>query len=214
MAESLPRKESELIQFAKNFMQTIIADFAGYELEEADADELEEAFVEALTAFEGNKAKQHAARAAKALKDTKIKRLTAVIRQKARRIRASGNTPNSKIARLGLRVRDEILTRVGVPETAPVFEILLRRTRHIIRFWEEGSKRRRRKPKGVIGAEIYQKIGEDGEFKVLTFAANTPHTIDYDMPDVGKQAYYYLRWVTRRNERSEMSLIHSATITG
>ena len=73
------------------------------------------------------------------------------------------------------------------------------------------------KPAGVMGAEIWVKIGptppvDPSELTFLSVDTRTPYTTDFDGADGGKQAHYMLRWVNTRGETGPWSETATATI--
>jgi hypothetical protein len=76
---------------------------------------------------------------------------------------------------------------------------------------------RKAKPAGVMGAEIWAKIGptppvDPSELTFLAVDTRTPYTTDFDGADGGKQAHYMLRWVNTRGETGPWSETATATI--
>jgi hypothetical protein len=75
---------------------------------------------------------------------------------------------------------------------------------------------RKAKPAGVMGAEIWVKIGppqvDPSELTFLAVDTRTPPTTDFDGADGGKQAHYMLRWVNTRGETGPWSETATATI--
>ena len=77
--------------------------------------------------------------------------------------------------------------------------------------------KRKAKPAGVMGAEIWVLIGptppvDPGELTFLAVDMRTPYTTDFDGADGGKQAHYMLRWVNTRGETGPWTETATATI--
>lgn len=94
---------------------------------------------------------------------------------------------------------------------------MIQRLQHTIDFTDQGTPTRKAKPAGVMGAEIWVKIGptppvDPGELTFLAVDTRTPYTIDFDGADGGKQTHYMLRWVNTRGETGPWSETATATI--
>jgi len=214
---SVPTKDNDLLKFARQGKRAFVTDGAGYAgFSGDDVDELIGAVDEYDGAYAAHKAAQNAARVARVKKDAARKRVRKILGNYIKRMRSMPDLPVTKLVAFGVEPTDTTRTPINPPETAPQFMISYARARHIIRFWEEGSKRHRRKPEGVVGAEIYVNFGGARDdldaYALKQVALRSPYTFKYEMADVGKQVHYYLVWLTRRGERSPMSRIESATI--
>jgi len=68
---------------------------------------------------------------------------------------------------------------------------MIQRLQHTIDFTDEGTPTRKAKPAGVMGAEIWVKIGppppvDPSELIFLAVDTRTPYTTDFDGADGGK----------------------------
>lgn len=93
------------------------------------------------------------------------------------------------------------------------------RLRHEIRFVDEATPTSRAKPKGVMGCEIWVKVGttapaDPTEPTFLGLDTASPYVAEYPSTDPGKTAYYMLRWVTTTGEKGPWSETVAATVTG
>jgi hypothetical protein len=101
---------------------------------------------------------------------------------------------------------------VGLVSTA-------QRLRHEIRFFDEATPTRKAKPDGVMGCEIWVKVGttpptDPSECTFLALDTASPYLAEFDGADAGKTAYHMLRWVTTRGEKGPWSETVAATIAG
>jgi hypothetical protein len=90
---------------------------------------------------------------------------------------------------------------------------------HEIRFVDAANPSRRARPHGVIGCEIWVKVGDpapaaESELTFLGLDTHSPYVAEYTMAEAGKTAHYRLRWVFTNGEKSPWSEIESATIAG
>ena len=88
---------------------------------------------------------------------------------------------------------------------------------HVIAFADEATPTRTAKPKGVMGAEVWVKVGEpapvdESELTFLALDTRTPYTAKYVGADANKVAHYMLRWVNTRGQKGPWSETASATI--
>lgn len=127
---------------------------------------------------------------------------------------------DSDRTRMGLTVKSGTRTAVPVPSTSPVGTIDFSvRRQHTINFSDEASPRKKGKPTGVHGCEIYMKIDGDAptdvsEMTYLTTDTATPYLVTFDGTKSGKTVYYWLRWVNTRSECGPWSSTISAMIVG
>ena len=219
MNDVFPRRDTEVLASARNFKETVAADPAGFGMTPAQAAEIEAVF-DNFEAKMRELAEERAALRAKVTEKREARaELEGLYRQRIRQIQSSPTVTDGQRKLAGIRVRDREPSPVNAPDEPPQFRIYNDYGgQHRIRFWEKGSARARRRAKGVLGCEIWLRIGGDaGEgsgFRLHMMASHTPHSIKFGPEDVGKQAFYYLRWMTRRGEFSPQSAIQSATITG
>lgn len=215
MKDNFPEKDAEFIKIARRFADAVIAAPDNFAFSPDELNELDDAVTELENAYQNYRSLKVSVTAAREKKDSTRKKVEQIVRPKARRIYTAPGITDSQIVGVGLRPHDDKLTRINAPDSAPQFSIdnsfpLM----HKIRFWEEGSIRRRRKPKGVIGVEIWRKMADEEDFRIIGMAMSSPHAISYKPEDTGKQAHYYLIWVTRRGEKSPPAITQNATITG
>lgn len=214
----IPRSEAELITFAKNFQSKTAGAPDEFNLTAAANTELDGLVTAFETDYNDNLTQQIAARASREKKDTSKKELVAAIRKQAQTAQKSGIT-NEQRALLGLTVIDKIKTSVGAPETVPTAQIDTSQIlRHEITFYDNESESKG-KPEGVRGAQIWVKIGgessvNEDDYKYLATDTASPYVVVHKAEDVGKQAYYLLRWENPKGETGAWSNVFSATITG
>jgi hypothetical protein len=163
-------------------------------------------------------AAQANAQSARATKDGNRTTLEALIRALVRRLQASSSVSDAEREALGITVPDLGAAAAASPSTRPICQIdTSQRLRHTIDFTDESTPTRKAKPAGVMGAEIWVKIGptppvDPSELTFLAVDTRTPYTTDFDGADGGKQAHYMLRWVNTRGETGPWSETATATI--
>lgn len=155
---SVPTKDKDLLAFAIKGKKAFQADEAGFGFDASEVEDLIAAVDEYDSAYSENKAAQTAARLKK---DEARRKLRKMLGGYVQRMRARNDISPARLVAFGVQPTDRTRTPINAPETAPLFTISHAPAWHIIRFWEQGSERRRRKPRGVIGAEIY--VNFDGD---------------------------------------------------
>ncbi|MGE4196040.1 MAG: hypothetical protein AB7G11_02805, partial [Phycisphaerales bacterium] len=167
--------------------------------------------------FAAHIAAKAAAQAAKQSKDESRSGLTAAIRPLVRRLQASTVVSDAEKASLGITVAQQP-GPIGPPTTAPICSIECgARLQHTLRFVDETTPTRKAKPAGVLGVEIWNKVGEtppanESELRFVAVDTNAPYVLNFPAADGGKTAYYWMRWVSPTGERGPWGEQSQATI--
>lgn len=146
-----------------------------------------------------------------------------LLRALVRRLQASPAVSDIERAALGITVADPIHTStpaaapadsrpVGVVDTS-------QRLQHTISFYDSATPKSHAKPKGVMGCEIFVKIGgpapaDASECTFLALDTASPYLAAYSGGDANKMAHYLLRWATGGGDKGPWSETVSATIGG
>ncbi len=168
--------------------------------------------------YPANGTAQAAAHSARQAKDGTRKAYEALVRPLVARLQASPDVDDAERAALGITVPDKISTRAEIPATRPVVSVdTSQRLQHTVSFADEATPTRKAKPAGVMGAEIWVKIGDPppldpNELKFLATDTRTPYVATYPGADANKTAHYMLRWINTRGEKGPWSETASATI--
>jgi hypothetical protein len=217
MADYLPGPDADYQAWVANFVTYANANLAALGLVAADMTPVTTAQTTFNTAFTDHIAAKQAAMAAKQTKDVGRQTLTAAIRPLVRRLQASSVVTDAERAALGITV-PATPGPIGPPTTAPLVSIECgNRLQHTLRFVDSATPTRRSKPAGVMGVEIWSKVGttppaNEGELSFVSVDTSQPAVINYDAADGNKNAYYWLRWVNPTGERGPWSEQASATI--
>lgn len=214
----IPRKDVDFIRFARNISNQLLNNpaSAGFTPDEANEfDNLVAAFIQEDQTL---KQKTIEKRTAATAKRTARKVLERRIRETARTIRSRSETTDELREAYGLPIPDRIRTRRDAPESFPrVVRIDNQNYIHLIHFRDSESGARR--PLGAIGCEIWMAIGEvnvtpeDEDFRFVKLGTRSPTKIEFEINQVGKQAYYRLRWLARRGQSGGWGDTAQATIT-
>ena len=128
--------------------------------------------------------------------------------------KASG-TPRSDLELLGVPANG------GAPlATIPLAQVdTSRRMTHKISWGDAADVGHKRRPKGVMGVEIWVKIGDpapgnEKDCVFLAVAPTSPYVATYQPADAGKIAHYMLRWRLLDGSTNTWCETITATITG
>ncbi|MDR2730084.1 MAG: hypothetical protein LBB81_04215 [Treponema sp.] len=216
MTDFIPKRESELVPWAENFV-TWLGEYAGdLDIPAAEINGIKTA----LNYFKGTLEQARSpdrTRVITAQKNAAKADLVSKIRVMARfRLQNPAVTDAMRI-QLGLRPRDTIVTAIPIPTTRPEFSFRVRDLRRIeVRFQDQGSPARAR-PYGTNGAVIsYDVLGEapagPGHLNRTTLATRTPYTLEFTEEERGMTLYAALQWQNEKGERGPWSEIQSAVI--
>lgn len=113
---------------------------------------------------------------------------------------------------LGITIRDTVRTPMPVPATIPVATIgISTPLQHIIRI-KDSESAGTGKPKGVMGCEIFRKIGDEppkntSELSFIAVCTRNVYTVNYSFEERGLFVYYRMRWINTRGEQGPWSEI-------
>ena len=217
MPDYIPPSDGQFDAWQTNFTSYVSVNQAALGLLPADVTPLTDAQTAWTPAYSGHATAQAAAEAAREDKDGKRTAFEGVIRPLVKRLQASTTVTDTQRQAMGITVRDTTPTPVGPPTTRPVATVdTSERLRHVIEFTDEATPTSKARPAGVMGCEIWVKIGttpvDPSELTFLAVDTRTPYTADFPGADGGKTAHYMLRWVSTRGEKGPWSATASATI--
>ena len=221
MPDFIPDSDTGFQAWVANFVTYANANLAALGLVAGDMTPITTAQTAFNTSLAANVTAQAAAQGARQQKDNDRHTLESAIRTlvQAKLAHSSAVSP-AEAAALGLTVRDTTPTPVGPPAAAPVGDVdTSQRLRHIVNFRDPLSSAPRAKPAGVMGCEVWVKVGgpppaDPSECHYLATDTRTPYTAEFDGAEGGQMAHYMLRWVSTRHEPGPWSETVSATITG
>ena len=140
-------------------------------------------------------------------------------RQQRRMTRAKADISNESLSTAGLDAYDTEPTKSGSPTSAPFALVDFGKLRHTIRFRDTATPDSDKKPDGIMGAEIWLKIGgespvDNTDCQYLATDTATPYLNTFGAADAGKTAWYLLRWVSKNGDKGDWSESVGATING
>jgi len=133
--------------------------------------------------------------------------------------RAKTDVSNESLASAGLSPYDDVRTASASPSSAPFALVDFGKLRHTINFRDKNAPDSDKKPDGMLGAEIWLKIGGDApidnaECAYLATDTATPYVNQFGAGDAGKTAWYLLRWVSKNGDKGDWSEAVGVTING
>jgi hypothetical protein len=133
--------------------------------------------------------------------------------------RAKIDISNELLAAAGIPPKKASKTPSPSPSSVPFALIELGKLRHTIKFRDKQTPATSKKPDGMLGAEIWLKIGgeppvDNKECQYLATDTATPFQWTFESADVGKTAWYLLRWISKNGDKGDWSDAVGATING
>lgn len=219
MADYIPKGDEDFDVFQASFTTYAAANSAALGLTAGNVTSLTGAQSSWEGALTSHAAARNAAAAARITKDEARKAMTALIRTYGRKIQSNQNVTDAQRVALGLRVRDNTKTRSPTPTTRPhVVPDTSQRLEITLSWFDEATPTRRGRPAGVLGAEIYVKVGgaeptDESECVFLALSTASRYTAHFEGSQGNQTAHFLLRWVNTRGHRGPLSRTVSATIT-
>lgn len=129
-----------------------------------------------------------------------------------------GNEP-AKLGAVNLDSYDTTQSAAPAPATIPLASIDYGILKHTIKFRDAATPNKRGKPAGMLGAEIWAKVGgpapvSDSDYSMVTLVTASPYVIFYSMGDAGKPVWYRLRWVSKSGKKGGWSETVVGTVNG
>jgi hypothetical protein len=220
MADYIPNPDAEFNTWQDNLYKYASANLADLGLTAADLTPITTARSAWATTYSDHIAKQAAAQVASQAKSSARDDYEALLRSFVQGVQAKPNVNDKHRAGLQINVRSTSRTPANQPGSSPVATVdTSHRLRHTINFNDEHTPTRRAKPEGVLGCEIWVKVGDPAptgpsQLHFLATDTATPYIAQYGEAEANKVAHYMLRWVNRKGETGPWSQTVSATITG
>ncbi len=217
MADYIPGPDASFNAWLANFVTYANANLANLGLVAADMTPVTTAQTAWGSGFTAHVTAKAAAMAAKQNKDETRAAVVAAVRPLVRRLQASTVVSDAERAALGITVPSAGGT-IGPPTSRPLVSVECgQRLQHTLRFVDESTPTKKAKPAGVLGVEIWNKVGttpptSEGELRFVAVDTNAPFVVNFEAEDGTKTAYYWLRWVSPTGERGPWSEQAAATI--
>ena len=213
-----PAGDTQFTAAVNDFITYANANLAAIGLVAADMTPLTTAFTDWETKYATHVTSQATALADAQAKDEARVAVRFALRVIVAKAEGSGALDNAERLALHLTVPDPIRTPVTAPTSRPVGKVdTSQRLQHTVSFQDELTPTSRAKPPGVLGCEIWVKIGgtppgDASEVSFLATDTRSPYVALFDSGQAGQVAHYMLRWVSTRAEPGPWSETVSATI--
>ena len=214
----IPRSETGFQDWATNFTNYLAANLADLKFTAEELTALTQEQTDWQTAYQEHLASQSAAEAARKKKKNAHKAYESSLRAIAQRIRVDRDISEERKVALGINTGASTRKRISVPTTRPLGRLdASDRLLHSIYFVDEETPTRRGKPDGVMGCEVWVKLGDElptdpSELQFLGLTTSAPYIARYGGDARGKTANYMLRWVNSRGEAGPWSQTFSAIV--
>ncbi|MDR1939118.1 MAG: hypothetical protein LBQ73_11570 [Tannerellaceae bacterium] len=204
-SDYIPRRDGEFLQWAKSFLEYVLAHAVEWNIPESRTTDLETE----LFAYEN--AYKNAQNPNRGKANVLHKNITRDTLKKSVRVFVneflaySSDVTDEDRERMGLRIRDKKPTPAPIPTEVPTGSIdFSTHQRHTL-YVRDTKLSGRAKPETVRGYEVWHKVGgeapvEDGQWVYVSTSSRASFIIDYPQTDVGKIAYYRFRWINTRNQ--------------
>lgn len=218
MTPYIPPRDGDLMLWADNFRDLIVAAPATYGLAAPDGVVIAgvvDDFDAALTLATSDATKTKSTVAAK--NGAKAAMLT-IIRPYAQQIRNNLGVSTENKTALGLTIVDTSRTPIPTPSSSPLLSVIgATQGVHTLRFADANTPDKRSKPFGALGLQVFVAVGANPEDDVnaasfKTFITRQPAGIEYEHADNGKIATYFARWQTNTGKVGPWSNPVSFTI--
>lgn len=219
MADFIPPSDADFNTWQVNFVTYASANLAALGLTAPDLAPITAGQTAWASAYAAHTAAQASAQAARETKDEARADYVTAVRALVRRLQASPDVTDDERFALGINVRAD-RSPATVPTSRPVGSVSVTdRLRHTVAFVDEATPTSKAKPAGVMGCEIWVKVGatppvDPSELRFLGLDTRTPYVAEYEGEDAGKPAHYMLRWVNKQGDAGPWSATVTATIPG
>jgi hypothetical protein len=215
----LPSTEAELVAWMANFAQQYMDHAAALGYPPETVPQVQTTCDQFSASSSNHDQAVEAARSAKQAKDTDRAAALALVRPLVRNLQSNPAMTDALRALFRITVPDSTQTSstLAVEQNKPLATVdIAQSLQHTINFVDEGTPRRRAKPDGAMGAEIWMAVGQQpadpSAMTLKTLATRSGYTVQFDGADAGKQAWYRMRWVSTRGVRGPWSALASGTI--
>lgn len=159
----IPRPDGDFSAWSNHYYDAVEAWWNEQGLAGDGLDALKNALLAWNAAYPAHVAAQQQAEGARAAKDDARRALEREIRPITNFVQTYPTTTDAERAEIGITVRDTARTAAPTPTTAPRVSVVPGgRLRHELRLADETTPTRRAKPEGVVGAEVWVKLLEQG----------------------------------------------------
>lgn len=206
MASYIPTRDVELVPWADNFRDLIVANPATYGLLTADGVQIAAVVDPWDLAYAVAVNPSTRTPSTIAAKDSAKGAMLPELRFYSQQVKANMGVSNELKMALGIHINDAGPTPIPVPTTQPALTIDYQiQGAAVLRVRDQSTPTSNAKPFGVLGGEVAVTIGTDAATDPNAAAfrriqTKTPFTIDFTPAENGKVATIWERWFNRKGE--------------
>lgn len=199
----IPPKDTDYDVWANNFQTVIAATPAAYGLAAADAVAITASFNAWHTSYLAATNPATRTSVTIAAKDVQKASSLLVFRPYAQIIQNNASVTDPSKAAAGLTIRATTRTPIPAPGTSPILGFIgATPLQHTLKYSDTTTPTTKAKPFGAIHLELWRYIGTTPPAGTDAYSfygdmTKSPFAVDFNSPDVGKQAYYIAKWATR-----------------
>ncbi|MDR0385656.1 MAG: hypothetical protein LBH60_06230 [Prevotellaceae bacterium] len=127
-------------------------------------------------------------------------------------IRFNSAVPAEDLEVFGVKKRDTVLTKVGVPDVVPALSVKHAGVRRYEIEILDGTTGKKKKPQYAVGSYIYLAVTEAGklpehedEYRKLDFSSTCHHVLEFRFEHLSKQANVYARYSNAHGKEGPQS---------
>lgn len=213
-----PKGADDLLVWAANFAHHLVLHPQACGVDPADAAEFQGMYDAYAAALAAVKVPESRTRVSVAEKDTARDILRRRARELIRIVRAHRGFGAEQAAALNLPLRAAPVARLSPPATAPQLHLRPQNSlRNSLRILDAVNPQRRARPHGVIGCEVWVKIGGERprsieECRYHGLATRSHGTLSFPAGSGNQTCWAIGRWINQRGEAGPPSIVASATI--
>lgn len=214
----LPTKDSEFNLFLIKFAAALGGDPDKYGVTAKDVAMLQAVLALWAIAYPEHVDAQNKAHTATQNKDAARANAEEIVRGLAAKVHATPGADNTVRVSAGLKPRSDVRVTVGTPESRPLGWVEANAQGLVmVQFRDENSTKKAAKPKGAHGCEIWVSVGDSvptsaSGYQFVAMRTRTPYRHQHAETDVGKTAFYRLRWQNAKGQSGPWSDVVQAKI--
>lgn len=217
----IPATDAGLDAWAENFTDLLTASPGTYGLIAGDASACQAAYNAWHPAYIAATSPGTRTSVTVQAKDDERVSMLATIRPYAQQISLNAGVLASDKVDIGVNPRTTTPTPITTPTTNPILSLVSATPlQHVLRYRDEtASPSVKSKPYGVLQLQLFGSVSptpitDPTLLKFIGVRTKSPSLVAWDAGDVGDQAYYAARWVTRTGLVGPWSPIVDFTVAG
>lgn len=212
----LPRKDSELVTWAENFVLRLAAFAAAWGIPMDEVDRVRMAFDAYRELYRQTKSPDRTS-VIVAQKNEARETLTGLIRGMVEFRLKNPIITDDQLISLGLHVKDKTLTPVPPPDKSPKVNLRVVANRCIEVMFQDQDTTSKAKPTGWPGVVVAYAIlstppANQDELTHTVLATRTPYILEFKEEDRGKIVYIALRWQNTKGQVGPWSELMSTIV--